>query len=345
MIDELPDIYELLGFTSKYEVDFEFLLELISSGQLTEALRYLGSIIISNSFQTEILNKEMFARLAVTSICIMICSLLMNTVNVNFAEDITQLFMRVIFCLIINGFVIISVNICSNTLAELIDFSRISLPAFAMAMAGSGRSYSAITFYEIMLLVINLISKLTKSVLIPLISVYFYVVMMNFVAGKSIFSSLEKLLLEIANWINKGAVTVVLAINTLTGIITPSLDSTGQKAIGKAIGMLPGIGDISDGISGIVISGANVLKNTLGVGIMLIVVMVIVIPVIRVLMCGVGIKIMAAMLEPGFIFGSYTDVMEKTAAGLFATVRTLLGTELILFISIAVMCIATNGGT
>ena len=134
----------------------------------------------------------------------------------------------------------------------------------------------------------------------------------------------------------KAALGVVTGIGIFQTLITPVIDSAKTSLLHKAVSVVPGVGNIAEGVTGLVIGSAVIIKNSIGLVLLLLLLLLCAAPLLK-------IYVIAALL--GMISDkrlvSCTNRMGEGCMMMFRTVSTAM---LLFLIVISVVATATNRG-
>lgn len=103
------------------------------------------------------------------------------------------------------------------------------------------------------------------GVVLPLIYSYSLLNLINGIWVEEKLALLTDLLEKAIGWILKASLGVVTGISVFQSLITPVLDSVKTSAVEKALSALPGIGNAADGILELAVGSAVVIRNSIGV--------------------------------------------------------------------------------
>lgn len=96
----------------------------------------------------------------------------------------------------------------------------------------------------------------------------------------------------------KIAGTVVLGLNVVQGLIAPARDRLTSGTVGRAAGMIPGVGNAVNGISEILLGSGILIKNSVGAAALLILVLIGLVPLLKILCMAFFYKLTAVLTEP-----------------------------------------------
>ncbi len=157
------------------------------------------------------------------------------------------------------------IGLGGETIRQLSDFTTLLMPTMTTVAMASGAAASAPVQQGITLLCSNLLIKLIYGVLLPLTWAY----AAGSVANAALDGARLQPLCKLLQWTVKTTLTVLLVIYsgyiTLAGMATRAADTAAMKAAHMAIsGMIPVVGGILSDATDAVLSGASVLRNSIG---------------------------------------------------------------------------------
>ena len=131
-------------------------------------------------------------------------------------------------------------------------------------------------------------------------------------------------------------------ISVFQALITPVVDSVKKSALQRLVSVIPGIGDAADGALDMVLGSALVIKNSIGVVLLLLILVLCAAPLIKIGLIAGVLKCAAALMGVVGDKRITTCVNRAGDAGLLLLKTT--GTAMLLFlISIAVVTASGRG--
>lgn len=185
--------------------------------------------------------------------------------------------------------------IVTDTMSRMTEFLKIMLPAFMMCVAAAGSGLSAMVFYKLLLGFLCLVEGLLVSSLIPIAEGYAMLGVLESLFGEKRFQGLMKLMKDGILWVLKGLIMLVTGSGILQLIITPVIDKTNTVILQKTAGAIPGIGDIAESVSGITLASAMAVKNSFGVIVLLILLLIMIAPAIHIFVLLGTVKMASAI--------------------------------------------------
>ena len=189
-------------------------------------------------------------------------------------------------------------EIAAKALTDSIEFMKALIPTFCITMVFSAGSSSAAGFYQIAFLVIYLIEWMFLNLLIPMIHIYVLLELFNHFFEDEKFDNLTELLKGAVCWGMKAASVVVFGLNVVQGLLGPAKDHLLNGTVGKAASMIPGVGNAINGVTELLLASGIMIKNCVGIGALMILVVIAIIPMLKIGCMALFYKIAAAITEP-----------------------------------------------
>lgn len=234
-------------------------------------------------------------------------------------------------------------QVAETAMENILLFIRLLVPTYLIAVGVASGTTTAGASYQLVLILIYGVEKVLMGGLLPFIYSY---VLLAVVSGVWIEDKLSLLMDLLERGIRaalKATIGVVTGISVFQSVITPVIDSVKSSTMQKVISAIPGIGGAADSVASLVIGSAVVIKNSIGVVMLLLLVGMCLAPLLQILMIAGCMKLAAAIM--GVISDKrITACTNKVGEGSMLLLKTT-GTALVLFlISISVVAAATNRG-
>lgn len=185
-----------------------------------------------------------------------------------------------------------------SVMEKLTDFMEALLPAFCLALTFSAAVSTAAVFYQIVVAVIYLIEQIMLNIIIPAVHVYVVLEMLNYMTGESMISNLTALLKKLIKWALRMMVAAIAGINLIQSLIAPALDGLKNTAVTKMINMIPGIGAAANGVTGMFLGSAIVIKNGIGVAALVVLLILCLGPMVKMAVMTICYKLTGAVVQP-----------------------------------------------
>ena len=206
-----------------------------------------------------------------------------------------------------------------KVLSWMTEFMRGLAPAYFLTVSVSAGTTSAAVFYEGVLLLVWLVQSLLLGIL-------------------------AELLKTVVNWGLKTMLGAVVGLQVVRNLVAPVIDTLKRSMVGKAAGALPGIGNAVNMVTELVLTSAVLVRNSLGVVILLAFVAVGVGPVIHYGLQSLVYRFLAAVAQPV----SDKRIVESLATmgeGCAMLLKVLFTAEVLCMLDFVILMTSVGGGT
>ena len=199
-------------------------------------------------------------------------------------------------------------------------------------MAASSGGTTAAVFYEGVLLLVWLIQWILLTVLLPGIHICTVVRFVNNLSREEMLGKLSELLETGINWGLKTLLGLVIGLQVVKNLVAPVMDSLKRSVVGKTAGAIPGVGNAVNAVTELIVTGAVLVRNSLGIVVLIALLLVGAGPVIHYVMLSLSYKFLAAVAQP---------VSDKRIVGCLSTMGESCGLLLRLLLTVDVLCMLT----
>ena len=325
----------------EFEINTGETFRLIVEGRVTEALKNLGDGI-TGYIRGELMNiRQVF----LTVLILGVVSALFSGFSDLFAgQQISQagFYFLYLFLMVLTTGIFSSVSeIALGAVENIVLFIKMFIPTYFVVVGTAQGPTTAVFYYELMLIVAYLVESFLSTVLIPLICNYVLLALLN---GIWVEEKLSLLL----DFIRKGIVMALkLSLGAVTGlslvqaVIVPVLDRLKISAVRKAVSAIPGIGGIAEGVTELVLGAAVLIKNSMGVLLLVLLLGICLAPVIQILIVTMTMKLGAAVT--GIVSDKrISGCVDRVGEGCFLLLRCVLTAVALFLIVIAVVAYAVS---
>lgn len=236
-----------------------------------------------------------------------------------------------LFAMLMDSFSSLCVSLSEN-LSWLSRFMKVLSPAYFLAVAASSGGTTAAVFYEGVLLLVWLIQWILLTVLLPGIHICTVVRFVNNLSREEMLGKLSELLETGINWGLKTLLGLVIGLQVVKNLVAPVMDSLKRSVVGKTAGAIPGVGNAVNAVTELIVTGAVLVRNSLGIVVMLALLLAGAGPVIHYGMLSLSYKFLAAVAQP---------VSDKRIVGCLSTMGESCGLLLRLLLTVDVLCMLT----
>lgn len=277
------DIQELLNNAIKGEVDTNQLLKNIFpllGTEIKEALKVMGSILIIVLIHSVLksisdnLNNKSVAQITYYVQYILIATVIMT----NFSSIIT---------------------LTKEAVGNMISFIQLLFPLLMTLMLASGSVVSVNLVQPIILFIINLISNIFQSIIIPIILVGTALAIVSKISDRIQIDKLSKFLKSSSVWVIGILLTIFVGVLSIEGTLGSSVDGITAKTAKAAVSsFIPVVGKVLGDAVDTVIGCSAILKNAIGIVGVIVVIAICITPILKLAIITIIYHLTAALCEP-----------------------------------------------
>lgn len=223
-------------------------------------------------------------------------------------------------------------NVLSQRLMGLVNFMKVLSPAYFMTVTASTGAATAAVFYEGVLLMVWAIQWLLVNLFLPVINLSVLLKMVNHLSKEEMLSKMAELLDVAVSWGLKTLLGTVVGLQIVRNMVSPVIDTLKRSAIGKTASAIPGIGNAVTAVTELVLTSAVMVRNSLGVVIVILLLVIGAGPVIHYGSLSLIYRFLAALAQP---------VSDKRVVGALTTMGEGCALLLKLLMTAEVLCMLT----
>lgn len=271
----------------------------ITSGEGNISISKISKAIISLLFKE--VNSVLKLALSMIAIAIL-CSFLKNLQDALSSEGVSNIAFYacyLVLILLLSKSFLISVSLAKEVINGIAEFMNAILPVLISIIALTGGVTQSATLDPIVMASVLIIPRIYCNIIIPLILITFVLEFANNLSEDHKISNLCKTIKQCTLWLQGIIVTIFIAMLTIRGITSSTIDAVTLKTTKFAIdNFIPIVGKaFSDAITSVAGYGL-IIKNAIsGIG-LLVLVLIILHPVIKIGLISFIYKISAALVEP-----------------------------------------------
>lgn len=230
-------------------------------------------------------------------------------------------------------------QIASEVIVSIVDFVKMFIPAYFVAVGVSSGTQTAMVYYEVMLLVIYFVEDFIKGVTLPMAYSYIMLGFLNGVWAEERLVLLLDLLKKGVELSLKVVLGIITGLSLVQAVIVPVVDGLKNSAIHKVIASIPGIGGAAKGVTELLMGAAVLIKNSMGVLLLLLLLGLCLIPIMKIGLLALSVKLSSAIT--GIISDKrISDCANHVGEGCFLILRCVFTSVALFFIVIAVLAYA-----
>lgn len=234
-------------------------------------------------------------------------------------------------------------SVAVQTVENLVSFIKIFVPTYILSVGVATGTTTASAYYGLLLLLIYFVQNFLLVLVVPCIYSYVFLSVVNGIWIEERLGLFAEFLGKIIRTMLKLSMGAVTGISLFQSLITPVIDSAKATALQKTVSAIPGVGGVADGVVDVVLGSAVVIKNSIGVVMLILLLAVCAAPLVKIYVISLLLRLAAALL--GIISDKrITACTNKIGEGSELLLRTV-GTALALFLlTISVTAFTTNRG-
>ena len=185
-----------------------------------------------------------------------------------------------------------------KTISWMTEMMKGLAPAYYMTVCAASGAASAVVFYEGVLLMVWGIQWLLLTVLLPASGMYVLLQLVNSLSREEMLGKMAELLNTAVSWGLKSLLAAVVGLQIIRNLVAPVMDSVKRGLLSKAAGALPGVGNAVNMVTELVVTSAVLVKNCLGVGILVVFVLIGAGPMLHYGILSLLYRLLAAVAQP-----------------------------------------------
>lgn len=217
------------------------------------------------------------------------------------------------------------------------------VPAYCLSMSLAGGAVSAAVHYEFVLLLLYGMDYILAGLLLPLTQSYIFLVIMDGVDDRHRMKEFVKLLEKLISWAIRVCLIVTITISGMQYSVSSQLDGVQKTVFQKAVGALPGIGDMSEAVTNVLLGSAGLIRNSIGVTALIFLFLILLRPVWKLLCLSMTMKLAAACVR---MMGQnrLSDTITKIGDGGILVMRIVTCASIAFCVSVAMTMFVVKGG-
>lgn len=325
----------------EYGFSLSTLLQTILEGDILGALEYLVKGSISGMTDQLAGMKNILVWLLVLGVVSALLSHFVEIFDKHQIADLSFYYIYLLFTAVLLKCFAQAAQVAVEAIENIILFVRLLVPTYLLAVGISTGTTTVSAYSQLLVLLIYGVEKVLLGLVIPGIYCFVVLSVVNSIWVEEKLNLLIELLEKAIGWILKAAVGIVTGISVFQAVITPVIDSVKSTALQKTLSVIPGIGNAADGVVELVAGSAVVIRNSIGVVLLILLLVLCAAPLIQIFLTALLFKCAAAFM--GVVSDKrITSCANRTGDAGMLLLRTT-GTAMLLFlITMAIVATATG---
>lgn len=317
------------------------IMEKFVVGDFTGVVKYLFQGTIGMAIQELGAYRDLLLLLLLLGIASSILTHFVEIFDRHQIADLAYYFIYLLFTMILLRCFEQTAEIAKEVLDNIVLFIQLLVPTYLLAVGVAGGLVTAGAYSQIFVIVVYGVESFLKGWLLDFISIYVMLSMVNGIWIEERLKLIIDFLHKLISLILKGALWIVTGFTFFQGLITPVVDTAKNSLLQKVMASVPGIGDVTEGVMQLVLGSAMIIKNSIGLLLLLLLMVLCAVPLIKILAIAWILRLAAALL--GLVSDkrlvSCTNYMGEGCILLFRAA----GTAMLLFIILLSLIAVSTG--
>lgn len=220
-------------------------------------------------------------------------------------------------------------------------FIRLFIPTYFTVVGAASGTAAAVYYYQLMLVIAYLVESLLKQVLIPLIYSYVMLALLNGLWAEEKLTLLLDFIEKGIGFVLKVSLGAVTGLSLVQSVIMPVINSLKISTMRKALSAIPGVGGVAEGVTELVLGSAVLLKNSMGVLLLLLLFGALLLPLLKIAVVTGVVKLGAAVT--GIVSDKrISECADRVGTGGFLLFRCVFTSAALFVIVIAVVSVTVS---
>lgn len=334
-LQEIRRKYNLSG-----SISFKDIMDNLLCGQIDQAIHLAFADFYNELMEEVLLNRELLVRIILLVIIAAVFNNYSSILKMSYVGEqgfyITYLMIAV---LLIQSFTLVY-EIAEETIYYIRDLMQCMLPAFYLSIVLCSGLTTSQMVNSMFVGMLSFVENILLVVFLPAIRIYFLIVLLNQLNKKDRFSKLSGLIKQGIQFGLKAITTGIIGLNVVKSMLVPVYENARYNALQKGLSMIPG-GTTLSGLTSIMVGAGILIKNSVGVTVVIIMLVLAGIPIVKMFTFYVIYKIMVAFIQPisdNRILAGIQGICDSTGILLRATATSVVLSVL----SVAIVILTTN---
>ena len=270
----------------------------LENGISTDSIKNVGDFVLDTLFGEIEKNRTLLLEMILLAVAFSILKNFSGVFGSSYISDLCFILVYCVLALMLITSIASLQTIVSETITQSVDFMKMLVPAFCISMVFSSNISSSAGFYQLAFLVIYIIEWVFLNVFLPMIHIYVLFVILNHFMEEEHFFHLTELFRELISKGIKLAGVAVLGLSVVQNLISPAKDRVSQGTLGRAVSVIPGVGNAISGVGEVLLGTGIVVKNSIGAAGVVVLVIIGLIPLLKIVCLAFFYKLAAAITEP-----------------------------------------------
>lgn len=285
-------------------------------------------------------------------LCLVVAVTILCSLVGNLRSDVGSESVGKIVDFVCYGVVIVAVTGCVFSLLHEVGASITSIkkqmdlifPMLLTLLASVGGAVTVGIFQPTLALFSNAVVQIFNYVLIPIFTFSFVFTIVGNISNSVSLSKFNSLFKSVFKWVAGICFSVFMGVILIQGVVAGNFDSVSIRATKFALkSYVPILGGyLSDGFN-IVMASSVLIKNAVGAVAIILAVSLIVVPIVKIAILSLGLKLTASLLEP-MTKSKIPDFLMSVSKNVSLLMVVIAGVGFMYIVSIGMLLVAANLG-
>ncbi len=349
-VDEVWQEYEMdklqLGMQElfpEYSISLSEVMQRILSGDVLGALGHIYEGSIGGIWQQLGGLRDILLWLLLLGIAASLLTHFVEIFDRHQIADLSYYFMYLLFMMILFQCFTQTAEIAKQALEGIVIFIQMMIPTYLLAVGVATGMATMGAYSQLLTLIIYGVERVLTGGVTDMISIYVVLSVVNGIWIEEKLGLLVELVHKLITLLLKAALGIVTGISIFQTLITPVIDSARSSILQKAVAAIPGIGNMTEGVVELVVGSAVIIKNSIGVALLLLLLLFCMAPLIKIFAIAWLLRLAAALL--GMVSDKrLVGCTNRMGEGCMLMFRTVATAMVLLLIVISMVATATNRG-
>lgn len=327
------------------DYDPQKIIQDVAKGQFDFDLPGIVNRILGYLFQEIYLNMDILIKLIVL---VVLCAVLNNLQTSFLNKGVGELAFYVCYIVLVSILLVSFSSLVkagTDIIDRMVNFMYSSIPVLITLLVSSGNISSGGVLQPLLIMIVQVSATVIKNILIPLIVLSTVISIVDNISDKIQISRLAGFLKHVTQWTLGAILTLFVAIVSIQGSLGAVVDGVTSKTAKFAISaFIPVAGKYLADAADAVIGCTLLIKNAVGVAIMIGIIVICLLPLLEMLAVILLYRMTCVLLEPlaeGRIIKSISDVANSMTyiLGITASVAFMF------LITVTALILASNIST
>ncbi len=335
---------ELAGVNRRYgmgaEISFSQIYQLLLEGNVNDAVEMALEGFCQSIVGEITMNKEIIGKLLVLVIVAAVFHNYSSVFKFSYVGEqgfyITYLMIAV---LLMQSFTI-AYELAEQTVLYLKEIMDCLLPAFYLSIILCSGLTTSQMVNSMFLGMLSFVERVFLMVILPVIRIYFLIIILNQINSKDRFSKLAGLLKQGIQFVLKGIVAGIIGLNIMKSMLVPVYENAKYSVLQKGLSVIPGGASLS-GLSTILLGAGVLIKNSIGITAVIVLLVLGGAPILKLFCFYITYRVILALIQPVSdkrILAGIQGAADSTGILLRATTTSMV----LEVLSIAIVILTTN---